>query len=256
MGVFDGYEIACKNTTTRGDRLHTILQRKQYVEEVACLRKVMASITGDMTKVAERLLLVVQDAPISSKSLKSKSEIPQRGEDQPYYVRLLLSGRKPRRFEESTTLPTFLEWDNPCICRVPKDVVQQASQSVPKNSDISETAICNAFSKRIRNALLEDLDSTAIVFGTGITKPDIIDPDITYIDIGLVHADAFDSRRGIKDGFGHEYRRFQYCKPNDAHDGATTTYVEMTVAIAFPCPLSRQRSMLTNEFVSSKFSME
>jgi hypothetical protein len=256
MGVFDGYEIACKNTTTRGDRLHTILQRKQYVEEVACLRKVMASITGDMTKVAERLLLVVQDAPISSKSLKSKSEIPQRGEDQPYYVRLLLSGRKPRRFEESTTLPTFLEWDNPCICRVPKDVVQQASQSVPKNSDISETAICNAFSKRIRNALLEDLDSTAIVFGTGITKPDIIDPDITYIDIGLVHADAFDSRRGIKDGFGHEYRRFRYCKPNDAHDGATTTYVEMTVAIAFPCPLSRQRSMLTNEFVSSKFSME
>ena len=256
MGVFDDYEITCKNTTTRGDRLHKILQRKQYVEEVAYIRKVMASITGEMTKVAERLLLAVQDAPISSKSLKSKNEMPQRGEGQPYYVRLLLSGRKPRRFEESTTLPTFLEWNNPCICRVPKDVIEQASQSMPKNSDLSEIAICNAFGKRIRNALLEDLDATAIVFGTGITKPDIINPDVTYIDIGLVYADSLDPRRGIKDGFGHEHRRFRYSKPNDTQDGATTTHVEMTVAITFPCPLSRQRSMLTNEFVSSKFSME
>ncbi|OEU07833.1 hypothetical protein FRACYDRAFT_250455 [Fragilariopsis cylindrus CCMP1102] len=256
MGVFDDYEITCKNTTTRGDRLHKILQRKQYVEEVAYIRKVMASITGEMTKVAERLLLAVQDAPISSKSLKSKNEMPQRGEGQPYYVRLLLSGRKPRRFEESTTLPTYLEWNNPCICRVPKDVIEQASQSMPKNSDLSEIAICNAFGKRIRNALLEDLDATAIVFGTGITKPDIINPDVTYIDIGLVYADSLDPRRGIKDGFGHEHRRFRYSKPNDTQDGATTTHVEMTVAITFPCPLSRQRSMLTNEFVSSKFSME
>jgi len=239
MGVFDNYEITNRNAT-RGDFLNNILQRKKYVEEVACLRRVMASIIGDMTKVAERQLLDVQDQTTSSKSLKSSNQIPERSAGQSYYVRLLLSGKKPRRFEESTTLPTFLEWNNPCICRVPKRVVEQAS----KNSDLSETAICNAFGKLIRNALLLDLDATAIVFGTGITKPDNTDSEITYIDICQVHADSLEFRRGINENFVHEYRRFRYCKPKDTHGGgAATTYVEMTVAISFPCPLSRQRSM-------------
>ena len=249
MTVYDDYEIT--GTDNRGNT-NMILQRTQYVEEVACLRKMIASITGDMTKMSERLLLVAQDTPDNSKSQKTKDFMSIRSEGHPYYVRLFLSGKKPRRFEESTTLPTFLEWNNPCICRVPKSVIQQASQSVPKISDLSEIAICNAFGKSIRNALLQDSDATTMVFSSGIAKSDVTNPDTTHIDISLVHTDSFDSNSGIEDSFRCECRRFRYCKPRDTQVEAAATHVEMTVAIAFPCPLSRQRSMLTNEFVSSK----
>lgn len=224
MIVFDDHEIISDN---KGERSNNILHRRQYVSEVACLRKVMASITGNMTKVADRILL--------------NDEITINDEGPSYYVRLLLSGRKPRRFEESTSLPTFLEWNNPCICRVPKNIVNQAS----RNEEISERAVCNVFAKTLQTALLHDLDATTILFGSGVTEPENTNPDITYIDVGLVHADtSFGLRKGINNYFGNEYKRFRYYNANNSQvNDAVTSYDEMTVAITFPCPLSRQRIM-------------
>jgi len=224
MIVFDDHEIISDN---KGERSNNILHRRQYVSEVACLRKVMASITGNMTKVADRILL--------------NDEITINDEGPSYYVRLLLSGRKPRRFEESTSLPTFLEWNNPCICRVPKNIVNQAS----RNEEISERAVCNVFAKTLQTALLHDLDATTILFGSGATEPENTNPDITYIDVGIVHADtSIGLRKGINNYFGNEYKRFRYYNANNSQvNDAVTSYDEMTVAITFPCPLSRQRIM-------------
>ena len=85
---------------------------------------------------------------------KSKGTKPMQAK--PYYVRLVLSGTKPKRFQESTTLPTFLDWNTPCICRVPKDIVQQTLSSVPKESSRLETVMCTRFCKLIRDGLLQD----------------------------------------------------------------------------------------------------
>jgi len=249
LGVLDDHKIASLHTSGVG--LNAVLERKKYVEEVTCLRKIIASITADMTKLAERLLLVAQDAPTSSNSSETSNEINPPSVDQPYYVRMLLSGKKPRRFEESTSLPTFVEWDKPSICRVPKRVIQEAAKS-KKNSDLSETSICNAYGKSIRNALLQDLNAKEIVFGTGTPEQDVTDEETTYINIDVVRAECMGATKtGLQDGFGYDYRRFLYSKPTGPEQGVATTYVQMTVAVPFPCPLSRQRSMLTNEFVSS-----
>jgi hypothetical protein len=250
LGVLDDHKIASLHTSGVG--LNAVVERKKYVEEVTCLRKIIASITVDMTKLAERLLLVAQDAPTSSNSSKTSNEINPPSVDQPYYVRMLLSGKKPRRFEESTSLPTFVEWDKPSVCRVPKKFIQEAVKSKNKNSDLSETAICNAYGNSIRNALLQDLNAKEIVFSTGTPQPDVTDEETTYINIDVVRAECMGATKaGLQDGFGYDYRRFLYTKPTGPEQGVATTYVQMTVAISFPCPLSRQRSMLTNEFVSS-----
>ena len=246
MGVLDDQENTSLQTSQVG--LNGVLERKQYVEEVTCLRKVIASITADMTKLAERLLLVAQDAPTSSSS-KTSDNTHVSSKNGPYYVRLLLSGKKPRRFEESTSLPTFIEWDKPCICRVPKKAIQEAIQS-EKNSDQYETAICNAYGKSIRNALLQDSNVAVIVFGIGTPEPDVTKADTTHVSIDVVRAEGFDAARtDFHGGIGQNCRRFLYSKPIDPKQEIAASFVQMTVALSFPCPLSRQRSMFTNEVV-------
>jgi hypothetical protein len=247
LDVLDDHEYAS------GAGVNDVLQQKQFVEEMTCLRKIIASITADMTNLAESLLLVASDEPTSLETSKISDEKNPTSEDCPYYVRLLLSGKKPRRFEESTSLPTFIEWDKPCICRVPKKLIQQAIKSKEKNSNLSEIAICNAYGNSIRNALLQDLDATEIVFCTGTHEPDVTNEEKTYVKIDIVRAECMGStKRGLHDGFGYNYRRFLYSKTMNPDQGVAMSYVQMTVAKAFPCPLSRQRSMHTNEFVSSE----
>ncbi len=248
MDVLDDHEYASVQTSGIGQ--NTVLARKQYVEEVTCFRKVIASITADMTKLAEKLLLVAQDVPTSSDSSIASNDSDKKG---PYYVRLLLSGKKPLRFEESTSLPTFIDWGKPCICRVPKNVIEEAMKSENKRADLSETAICNAYSKSIRNALLQDLNAKSIIFGTGTPEPDVIEADTTYVNIDIVRAECLGgTNTDLRDGFGYDYRRFLYSKPVALGEEVAKTFVQMTVAVSFPCPLSRQRSMLTNEIVPSE----
>jgi hypothetical protein len=276
MAVLDSHEINYGKAGKEGG-LNAILQRKRFVEEEACLRKVAASITGDMTKLAEKLLLIVQDNQNGRVESKSRRKKPT--QDKSYYVRLVLSGTKPKRFQESTTLPTFLEWNTPCICRVPKDVVQQTLLSVPEGSSRLETAMCTRFCKSIRDSLLQDLDSNMVVFRVGgdVGKQGVHTlptASATIVDIGFVHTNyssttpSSDDIPGVFESdkvFYSESRHFRCYKSSGGGDGgasnsnnpasssptSTTCFVEMTVAKPFPCPLSRQRSILTNEFVTS-----
>ena len=245
MGVLDEHEFSSLRVRKVG--LNAVLERKQYVEQITCLRKVIAGITADMTKLAEKLLLVVQDNETSSLASKTSGT----GKNGPYYVRLFLSGKKPSRFQESTSLPTFLEWDKPCICRVPKRVIDEAIKSETNESVLSETAICKAYGTLIQTALMQDPSATDVVFSTGTTEPEEKKEDTTYVNIDIVRAEGFHgSSTAMQDGFDRDNRRFVYSKPLNQIQGVATSFVQMTVAISFPCPLSRQRSMLTNEVTS------
>jgi hypothetical protein len=235
-------------------RLGKTILRKQQVEEEASLRKVIASISFDMTKLAERLLLIVEDESTSAAG-KAKSKEAVKEERRPYFVRVLLSGKKPTRFVESTTLPTFLEWDTPCVCRVPKGVVDSAVARSAKDAGRFEELMCSTFGKSIREALLRDDNKASIVLKTG-NKPRAAEShgsnNAVHVEIGFVEMDVseFDTRDGDSTTFGHQDKHFVYHRPTM---GSTpTALVKMTVAHPFPCPLSRQRTLLTSELITSK----
>jgi hypothetical protein len=217
----------------------TELHWKNQVEG-ACLRDVTASVTSDLTALSKKLHRHEQN------SLPTKPS-PRR---RLFYVRLRLSGKKPQRFQESTTLPTFLAWDKDCICRIPNAVVDAALSCVPSNSDRLEVSVCTSFLKLIRDALLQDLDSNLLVFHVGSTiarhgnTTDSNAENVTNIEVGFVQPTDF--RLGSEAVVFHEVRRFKY-QLDTKGGSADPTVVEMTTATPFPCPLSRQTSVLTNE---------
>jgi hypothetical protein len=222
----------------------------------ARLRGVTASITGHMTKLAETLLLVGQDEPIHPKSSKARTLKGSVEGTKPYFVRLILSGRTPKRFQESTTLPTFLEWNKPCICRVPQGIIQQALTSAPRGTDSFETAVCKLFGSLFLDALLEDLGANSIAFRAGRASNravDSIDADVTYVDIGFVYSNGcgLDSaQHDFTTGFDFESRHFRFRRSVDQVGGGMTRFVELSVAKPFPWPLSRQQTILSSEYVS------
>jgi hypothetical protein len=254
-------------------RSEVVQRRKKFAEEEASLREANATITFELTKLAELLLLNAQDgngdaSPTKKEQRHNEVQAPKRTKMH-HFVRLLLSGVKPSRFLQSTGLPTFLEWDQACICRVPQNTVQTTLESTPYgNSEKFETVLCTEFGKVIRDSLLQDIDAKDLVVIAGkVADLPGIDTTKTYLNICLVqpnipgsvaHADswwdaaefqALDVRHFI-------HRRQQKTKSNeeDNHGDSTssaTIFVETTVAHAFPCPLSRQRSIAVSEFVSS-----
>lgn len=251
-------------------RTRGVSGRRRQVEEEASLRKVIAGISGDMTKLAERMLLLVE---VASPVLSPTS--PRSENRQHYFVRIALSGKKPTRFMESTTLPTFLDWDKPCICRAPKAFVDKALASVGRKSDRLEEVMCSLFGKPIRNALLRDgIPSNSIVLRLGRQALKAVDTvNAIIVDIGFAQMSFSEHRNGADqattmnspqhkrdallgssnyDGRNLLSKHFIYRKPPNASEVISSTFVEMTVATPFPCPLSRQRSLLTSEVASAK----
>jgi len=226
-------------------RLGKNILRKQQVEEEAALRKVIASISLDMTKLAERLLLIAEDEPHDESPTKQTSDQSAKKERQAYFVRVLLSGKKPTRFLESTTLPTFVEWQTPCICRVPKGIVDAVLNYTPKNV---EDRLCEAFGRSLRSALLTSNDNVTIVTGS---KPHAAEPkDGIIVAIGIVKMNTAFSAGDDGSDFAQQGKHFLYHKSSSVNDRKGST-VKMTVAHPFPCPLSRQRTILTSELMTS-----
>jgi hypothetical protein len=252
MNVLDNHD---KSTFT-GTRMNRILFRKRYAEEEACLRKVTARITSDLTNIAAKLPLVDQDSNDQNSTNEKKSKTQPPPKQRLYYVRVRLSGNKPNRFQESTSLPSFLDWDSDSICRVPKDVVENALSSGCKTTEQLEIAMCTAFCKIIRDALLSDSDANLVVFRVGskesraneTAKADA--SNVTTIDINFVQKSSpawMDSSSNDDDLFCVESWKFHFHDARRTGDNLERTTVEMTVARAFPSPLSRQRSVFTTE---------
>ncbi len=146
------------------------------------------------------------------------------------YVLVILQGHKPFRFQESTTIPTFFEWDVPSICRISKPVLEVADrikQQHPKES--WEECICQAFTTPLIVALRDDDVERTIVLRTKASIEPTIDKAITYITAMVVQKIGSEKSRKFI------VRHSQDC------------ITEYTVAHKFPHCLSRQRSLVTSE---------
>lgn len=255
MGILEDHTD--RHPSTRRSRSDQALLGKEHVEQEASLRKVIATISFDMTKLAERLLLIAEESGsnLSIETIKQESATEQTRD---YFVRILLSGKKPTRFLESTTLPTFLEWDAPCICRVPKEIIKSALFA--SSDDQLEDVICSIIGKPILNALIHYDKSSTIAFNTvgRSRKNKQKDADI-FLEIGFVNMDisSFETTERGGAAFGMMGKHFHYQKPAADEEGkSVTNLVKMTVANPFPCPLSRQRTVLTTEVLASRDTIQ
>ncbi len=146
------------------------------------------------------------------------------------YVLVILQGHKPFRFQESTTIPTFFEWDVPSICRVSKPVLEAAARMKQQHPNESwEECICQAFTMPLIVALRNDDVKHTIVIRTRASAETITDETMTCITAMVVQKiGSLKSRKFI-------VRHSQDC------------ITEYTVAHKFPHCLSRQRSLVTSE---------
>jgi hypothetical protein len=241
--------------------------RKRIADDLASLRRVSAVLNGELAKLAKN---VVADTDRSS----SRKTSPNSNFLQcQYYVRVILTGKKPQRFLESTAIPTFLEWNNPCICRVPRRVVESVVASGARDSRGIEDRICKEFGGALRDSLLTGPDEQiSLMFRTGAQvehASDVLDVSTTFLDVSMVHMDlAFVANRGKRKiiDASRQSRHFFYRKsgfiasepapPMDLAAGkrrpellpkSAANVTELTVAHTFPCALSRQRTLLTSE---------
>ena len=139
-----------------------------------------------------------------------------------------------------------------------------------RNADRLEEILCSLFVKPICSELLrEGIPSECIAVRLGSKAPQkIITPNVVFVDIGLVQTNPSEWRKGAdqnaqRNGDDHlgssKYdatnllsKNFVYRKPPSATEVISSTFVEITVATPFPCPLSRQHSLLSSQFVSNK----
>ena len=214
--------------------------RKRHVGDEAELRKALATISGNMTRLAERLLFIVESQPTSPKALASPGRAPRRDSaHRPLFVVLHFSGKKPKCFEESTALPTFVEWDTPCICRVSRSIVVRPS------SDPSELSqqLCHAFAEPFVTALRRECGSNSVILRT--TNASAAQPpnDSEKTIVHVIPVEAIDTVPTVISSSSLLAKRFLQRSPK--------YMTEITVAFPFPCPLSRQRVLIQKDIIAS-----
>jgi hypothetical protein len=228
--------------------------RRRYVEEEASLRRVLASLSGDMTRLAERLLLTVENEPATpdASSASSPASPKKQVVKRPCYVVVRIFGKKPARFEESTTIPTFLEWDTPCVCRVPKTIDQKPSR------DLSKWAkkLCLEFARPLLFSLQNECGTDSVILRTEPGGDLFPDPSMTYLHVFPASTDNIPGlERSPSTSTSNALISKRFFHPKDtggkkSKAASANVLVELTVAHAFPCALSRQRSLLTTEILS------
>jgi len=247
-------------------------KRTILVEESAALRKMSASLNGDMTKLAERMLLIAEEGS-DSDVVKYETVSHQRHH---YYVRVVILGRKPDRFKESTAIPTFLEWGSPSICRVAKKFVLAALLQKKKGAlnqskgnrtasyEISSGSlsehICSAFAEPLIHSLAKEIPKNSIVLTKEVPSKEILgaeeESNTTYLVVNLVHMKPSSRHQNVdhdviaQGGSKRFYFRNRPFLNSFRHQGSSAKagFVELTVANLFPCGLSRQRTVITSEY--------
>ena len=150
-----------------------------------------------------------------------------RGQSSPVlsFVLMRILGRKPKRFKESTTIPTFLEWEKWCVCRL------------SMNSDDAACSSVETFAKPYVQSLLDDDDDGKVVLRMNNEDFAVeLDQNATYIDVVPVNNyDASNSLLRVK----------HFVRPNDSF--IDTIHHDIIVANDFPCAISRQRVLETED---------
>lgn len=199
------------------------VNRRYHSEDINALRRVRALICSKLTPLTEHDIL-------GSPTIKCVEPTPDfRGG---VYVRLVLCGNKPEFLKESTTIPTYFEWDLASICRVPGPMIIAASIMQKNTKRPLEECICVAFAEPLIMTMKDKGTKSSIVLRTNSADKGI-DESKTYIDVAVVQRMKAMSSASLKS------RKF-YLR-ND--DGIT----EYTVAHKFPFQTSRQRSLVKSE---------
>jgi len=241
--------------------------RKRHIEDEAALRRVLASVSGEMTQLAERLLVLAESDEASAPGLGSSPRCLSRDpkkrlfNTRPQYVAVQLSGKQPSRFKESTALPTFLPFDTPCVCRLPESL---SHMNVEGEASSLPTKLCLMFAQPLLKFLQQESTGVgSIVLQTEPPRNRVHDSSRTFLYVFPVEKTVSTESTGrigstilFKSVF---YRKDTSTPPGqegalttlDAGDVEQVTLVEMKVAHPFPCALSRQRSLITTEVVSS-----
>jgi hypothetical protein len=231
----------------------------EAMEENAALRQVSSTLNEMVNKLSEKLFT------IAKKEGDVLRVAPFISDQNMLYVQLLISGLMPDRFKESTTIPTFLSFNVPHVCRVPQHVISQAmsldrikrarsSSSRAESQQLFDDAVCRGFAQIYVRALLDQSPNLDVEYRVDL--PDEHSPDYlskTYISVkclksltsasGLDVNDDFDRYLSARSG---ETKKFYFEK----HNPLKST-VELTVPRKFPFVLSRQPILLSVEFVSS-----
>jgi hypothetical protein len=203
-------------------------ESKQYGSKaIAALRRVRASICSKLAKFTDVGSNLARDV--------------ERGAQ--IYIRIVLYGNKPYRFQESTGIPTSFEWDMPSICRVSKRTLVGAARVKQMDpSKLWEECICRTFTSTLIEALRDDDDKRAIVLVIGGSHELVAsksDETTTYISATVIQT------KRVKGALASSIsRRFFF-----RHSRSNVT--EYTVAHRFPHYLSRQRSLITSEIKSA-----
>ena len=146
------------------------------------------------------------------------------------YVLVILQGHRPYRFQESTAIPTFFEWDVPSICRVSKPALEAAARRKQLHLKESwEECICQTFTMPLIQALRNDDINRKIVLRSRASMDTTTDEAVTYITAMVVQKIGSVKSRKYFVHHGHDY------------------ITEYTVAHKFPHCLSRQRSLVTSK---------
>lgn len=216
----DGIEdLACLHFEELLSLVNTAIHddsKRHKSEAHAALRRVRATIFSKLAKITEHGV---------GKALTTNID-----KGAHIYILVILQGHKPSRFQESTTIPTFFEWDKPSICRVSKPALEAAAhmkQQYPKKS--WEECVCQTFAMPLIEALKNDDIKRTIVLRTRASFDATTDEAMTCITAMVVQK------------IGPVKSRKYFVR--HSHDCIT----EYTVAHKFPHCLSRQRSLVTSE---------
>jgi hypothetical protein len=246
----------CKNLNLPSG-MFTHLSHLELPDEEA-LRQLCADLNLEVEKLSLRLPPSTLEPPLESSSNPQTTEAKGSRSLNLFFVCLVLTGRKPRRFLESTTVPTFLEWDKPCICRVPGSVVAKIASSHGKREKQSvEETICREFALPLWHALADECGKESVVLRIGSATKSIPEEDSlatkTFLNVALVEVDV---KADNGNDSSSELQRFLFPQPLPVEasiratdfsklDGTAAESLQevkkLDVANAFPCALSRQR---------------
>ena len=245
--------------------------RDLNVEQNVAIKKMCANINELVTKMAERTLLLSS----GEEDLKAKltlnlspwaNKLSENMEDNnTVYVRLLLLGQKTERFQESTTIPTFLDWETPYICRVSQSCLLKAVSSIglaqfamikltgeKEERHRIEHAICRTFAEPYLSALCKELSGKKVKFSTAIPDQETLRGKSSVFLIATLADRGGRKDRGVLSSNSIQCKKFTFSSEQNGHrNNESGRFIEVTVAQKFPCPLSRQPILLTTEFVSA-----
>jgi hypothetical protein len=211
----DGPEnLACLHLKELLKMVNTAVDHDSKRQEY--FRHVRATICSELGKFTEH-----DDNKLSAMNTSKGAQV---------YILVILQGRKPCRFQESTTIPTFFEWNIPSICRVSKPVLESAARlKLNRPTESWEDCICQTFTMPLIESFRNDGTESVVLLNAKRLTDVTTDDTTTYVSAMVAQK------------IGSVKSRKYFVR----HSNECIT--EYTVAHKFPHCLSRQRSLVTSE---------